>query len=116
MTDGAAEGSRLLAVAADVSDPSDVRRLFDQAQQQFGRVDLLFNNAGRGLPPVPLEDVSFADWQSVVGANLTAAFLWTQAAFRVMKEQDPRGGRIINNGSISAYSPRPHSAPYSADV
>jgi NAD(P)-dependent dehydrogenase (short-subunit alcohol dehydrogenase family) len=114
VTDGAAEGSRLLAVAADVSDPGDVQRLFDQARQQFGRVDLLFNNAGRGLPPVPLEDVSFADWQSVVGANLTAAFLCTQAAFRVMKEQDPRGGRIINNGSISAYSPRPHSAPYTA--
>ncbi len=113
-TDGAAEGSRLVAVAADVSDPGDVRTLFDRAQRQFGRVDVLFNNAGRGLPPVPLEDVSFADWQSVVGANLTAAFLCTQAAFRVMKEQDPRGGRIINNGSISAHAPRPHSAPYTA--
>jgi len=114
VTDGAADGSRLVAVAADVSDPGDVRTLFDQAQRQFGRVDVLFNNAGRGLPPVPLEDVSFADWQSVVGANLTAAFLCTQAAFRVMKEQDPRGGRIINNGSISAHAPRPHSAPYTA--
>ena len=112
--DGAADGSRLLAVAADVSDPDDVRRLFDQAQSQFGRVDVLFNNAGRGLPPVPLEDVSFADWQSVVGVNLTAAFLCTQAAFRVMRDQDPRGGRIINNGSISAQSPRPFSAPYTA--
>jgi NAD(P)-dependent dehydrogenase (short-subunit alcohol dehydrogenase family) len=112
--DGAADGSRLLAVAADVSDPGDVRRLFDQAQSQFGRVDVLFNNAGRGLPPVPLEDVSFADWQSVVGVNLTAAFLCTQAAFRVMRDQDPRGGRIINNGSISAQSPRPFSAPYTA--
>jgi NAD(P)-dependent dehydrogenase (short-subunit alcohol dehydrogenase family) len=112
--DGAAEGSRLLAVAADVSDPGDVRRLFDQAQSQFGRVDVVFNNAGRGLPPVPLEDVSFADWQSVVGVNLTAAFLCTQAAFRVMRDQDPRGGRIINNGSISAHSPRPFSAPYTA--
>jgi NAD(P)-dependent dehydrogenase (short-subunit alcohol dehydrogenase family) len=112
--DGAADGSRLLAVAADVSDPGDVRRLFDQAQAQFGRLDLLFNNAGRGLPPVPLEDVSFADWQSVVGVNLTAAFLCTQAAFRVMRDQDPRGGRIINNGSISAQSPRPFSAPYTA--
>jgi NAD(P)-dependent dehydrogenase (short-subunit alcohol dehydrogenase family) len=114
VTDGAADGSRLVALAADVSDPGDVRTLFDQAQRQFGRVDVLFNNAGRGLPPVPLEDVSFADWQSVVGANLTAAFLCTQAAFRVMKEQDPRGGRIINNGSISAHAPRPHSAPYTA--
>jgi len=112
--DGAADGSRLLAVAADVSDPGDVRRLFDQAQSQYGRVDVLFNNAGRGLPPVPLEDVSFADWQSVVGVNLTAAFLCTQAAFRVMRDQDPRGGRIINNGSISAQSPRPFSAPYTA--
>jgi NAD(P)-dependent dehydrogenase (short-subunit alcohol dehydrogenase family) len=112
--DGAADGSRLLAVAADVSDPGDVRRLFDQAQSQYGRVDVLFNNAGRGLPPVPLEDVSFADWQSVVGVNLTAAFLCTQAAFRVMRDQDPRGGRIINNGSISAHSPRPFSAPYTA--
>ena len=112
--DGAADGSRMLAVAADVSDPGDVRRLFEQAQSQFGRVDVLFNNAGRGLPPVPLEDVSFADWQSVVGVNLTAAFLCTQAAFRVMRDQDPRGGRIINNGSISAQSPRPFSAPYTA--
>jgi NAD(P)-dependent dehydrogenase (short-subunit alcohol dehydrogenase family) len=112
--DGAAEGSRMLAVAADVSDPGDVRRLFEQAQSQFGRVDVVFNNAGRGLPPVPLEDVSFADWQSVVGVNLTAAFLCTQAAFRVMRDQDPRGGRIINNGSISAHSPRPFSAPYTA--
>jgi NAD(P)-dependent dehydrogenase (short-subunit alcohol dehydrogenase family) len=112
--DGAADGSRLVAVAADVSDPGDVRRLFDRAQSQFGRVDVLFNNAGRGLPPVRLEDVSFADWQSVVGVNLTAAFLCTQAAFRVMRDQDPRGGRIINNGSISAQSPRPFSAPYTA--
>jgi len=112
--DGAADGSRMLAVAADVSNPADVLRLFDQAQDQFGRVDVLFNNAGRGLPPVPLEDVSFADWQSVVGVNLTAAFLCTQAAFRVMRDQDPRGGRIINNGSISAHSPRPFSAPYTA--
>jgi NAD(P)-dependent dehydrogenase (short-subunit alcohol dehydrogenase family) len=112
--DGAADGSRMLAVPADVSDPGDVRRLFDQAQSQFGRLDVLFNNAGRGLPPVPLEDVSFADWQSVVGVNLTAAILCTQAAFRVMRDQDPRGGRIINNGSISAQSPRPFSAPYTA--
>jgi NAD(P)-dependent dehydrogenase (short-subunit alcohol dehydrogenase family) len=101
-------------VTADVSDPDQVRKLFDRATREFGRLDLLFNNAGRGLPPVPLEDVPFADWQSVVGVNLTAAFLCTQAAFRVMKEQDPRGGRIINNGSISAHSPRPFSAPYTA--
>jgi len=112
--DGAADGSRLLSVVADVADPADVGRLFDQARRRFGRIDVLFNNAGLAAPPVPLEDVSFADWQSVVGANLTGAFLCTQAAFRVMKEQDPRGGRIINNGSISAHSPRPHSAPYTA--
>jgi len=113
VSDGAAEGSRLVAVTADVSDPDQVQKVFDQAAQ-LGRLDLLFNNAGRGLPPVPLEDVPFADWQSVVGVNLTAAFLCTQAAFRVMKEQDPRGGRIINNGSVSAHSPRPFSAPYTA--
>jgi NAD(P)-dependent dehydrogenase (short-subunit alcohol dehydrogenase family) len=112
--DGAAQGSRLVAVTADVSDPDQVQELFDRALAEFGRLDLLFNNAGRGLPPVPLEDVPFADWQSVVGVNLTAAFLCTQAAFRVMKDQDPRGGRIINNGSISAHSPRPFSAPYTA--
>jgi NAD(P)-dependent dehydrogenase (short-subunit alcohol dehydrogenase family) len=112
--DGSAQGSRLLGVRADVSDPADVQRLFDQAVDHFGRLDLLFNNAGRAAPPVPLEDVPFADWQSVVGANLTGVFLCTQAAFRVMKNQDPRGGRIINNGSLSAYSPRPHSAPYTA--
>jgi NAD(P)-dependent dehydrogenase (short-subunit alcohol dehydrogenase family) len=114
VSDGAADGSRLVAVTADVSDPDQVQKLFDQAVREFGRLDVLFNNAGRGLPPVPLEDVPFADWQSVVGVNLTAAFLCTQAAFRVMKEQDPRGGRIINNGSISAHSPRPFSAPYTA--
>src|SRR5260370_28207727 len=111
MSDGAADGSRLLAVVADVGEPGDVRRLFDQAQQHFGRVDVLFNNAGRGLPPVPLEDVPFADWQSVVGVNLTAAFLCTQAAFRVMKEQAPRARRIITNGPRAAQSARPHSAP-----
>jgi len=112
--DGTADGSRLLSVVTDVADPADVGRLFDQAQRRFGRVDVLFNNAGLAAAPLPLEDVSFADWQSVVGANLTGAFLCTQAAFRVMKEQDPRGGRIINNGSISAHSPRPQSAPYTA--
>jgi NAD(P)-dependent dehydrogenase (short-subunit alcohol dehydrogenase family) len=114
VSDGQAGGSRLVAVVADVSDPADVQKLFNQAVRHFGRVDLLFNNAGRAAPPVPLEDVPFAEWQSVVGANLTGTFLCTQAAFRVMKEQDPRGGRIINNGSLSAHSPRPHSAPYTA--
>jgi NAD(P)-dependent dehydrogenase (short-subunit alcohol dehydrogenase family) len=112
--DGAADGSRLISVPTDVCDPGDVQRLFDQTRRHFGRVDVLFNNAGQAAPPVPLEDVPFATWQSVVGVNLTGAFLCTQAAFRIMKEQDPRGGRIINNGSVSAYSPRPHSAPYTA--
>ncbi len=112
--DAAAAGSRLLGVVADVAEPAGVQRLFDRAVREFGRVDLLFNNAGQFGPPVPLEDVSYADWQSVVGANLTAAFLCTQAAFQVMRRQDPRGGRIINNGSISAHTPRPHSAPYTA--
>jgi len=114
VSDGQDGGSRLVAVVADVSDPADVQKLFNEAVRHFGRVDLLFNNAGRAAPPVPLEDVPFAEWQSVVGANLTGTFLCTQAAFRVMKEQDPRGGRIINNGSLSAHSPRPHSAPYTA--
>lgn len=114
VADGQAEGSRLIAVVADVSDPAGAELAFGRARHEFGRVDLLFNNAGQALPPVPLEDVPFADWQSVVAANLTAAFLCTQAAFRVMKEQDPRGGRIINNGSISAVTPRPFSAPYTA--
>jgi NAD(P)-dependent dehydrogenase (short-subunit alcohol dehydrogenase family) len=112
--DGAAEGSRLHAVVADVSDPGDVQRVFDEARREFGRVDVLFNNAGRSAPPVPLEDVTFEDWQSVVAVNLTGMFLCTQVAFRVMKEQHPRGGRIINNGSISAHTPRPFSAPYTA--
>jgi len=114
VADGAAEGSRLLAVAADVTDPADVQQLFGRAVHEFGRVDVLFNNAGRALPPVPLEDLPFEDWQSMVAVNLTGMFLCTQAAFRVMKAQDPRGGRIINNGSISAHVPRPHSAPYTA--
>jgi NAD(P)-dependent dehydrogenase (short-subunit alcohol dehydrogenase family) len=114
VADAAAQGSELVSVVADVSDPAAVQRLFGVAADRFGRVDVLFNNAGRGAPPVPLEEVSFADWQAVVGANLTAAFLCTQAAFLAMKQQEPRGGRIINNGSLSAHVPRPYSAPYTA--
>jgi NAD(P)-dependent dehydrogenase (short-subunit alcohol dehydrogenase family) len=114
VADGAAEGSRLIAVAGDVGDPAGVERVFGAARSEFGRLDVLFNNAGRSAPAVPLEEVSFGDWLSVVAVNLTAAFLCTQAAFRIMKEQEPRGGRIINNGSISATSPRPFSAPYTA--
>jgi NAD(P)-dependent dehydrogenase (short-subunit alcohol dehydrogenase family) len=105
---------RARAIPADVSDPSSVGALFQKTRESFGRLDLLFNNAGAGAPPVPLEDLTVEQWRRVVDVNLTGAFLCTQAAFRLMKEQTPRGGRIINNGSISAHTPRPHSAPYTA--
>jgi NAD(P)-dependent dehydrogenase (short-subunit alcohol dehydrogenase family) len=107
-------GGESLVVATDVGDPPSVDALFAKVQQRFGRLDVLFNNAGTGAPPVPLEDLSYAQWKAVVDANLTGAFLCTQGAFRLMKAQDPRGGRIINNGSISAHAPRPNSAPYTA--
>jgi NAD(P)-dependent dehydrogenase (short-subunit alcohol dehydrogenase family) len=106
--------SASLVVTTDVGDPQSVDALFAKLDKRFGRLDLLFNNAGTGAPPVPLEDLSYAQWKSVVDANLTGAFLCTQGAFRLMKAQDPRGGRIINNGSISAHAPRPNSAPYTA--
>jgi len=107
-------GSPTLVVPADVGDPDSVRALFAQARQTFGRLDLLFNNAGIGAPGIPLEDLTYEQWRLVVDTNLTGAFLCTQQAFQIMKSQDPRGGRIINNGSISAYAPRPNSAPYTA--
>src|SRR5579883_151323 len=107
-------GARTLVVAADVTDPTSVRSLFEQAKATFGRLDLLFNNAGMGAPPIPLEDLTFEQWKKVVDVNLTGAFLCTQEAFKLMKSQTPRGGRIINNGSISATAPRPNSAPYTA--
>ena len=106
-------GSRALAVTADVSNPESVRALFAKTKAAFGRLDLLFNNAGTSAPGL-LEDVGFEQWQAVVDTNLTGAFLCTQEAFKLMKSQDPRGGRIINNGSISAHAPRPSSAPYTA--
>jgi len=109
-----AETGRALAVSTDVTDPLAVQALFARAQQAFGRVDVLFNNAGRGAPAVPLEDLSFEQWKAVVDVNLNGMFLCAQAAYRLMKSQQPRGGRIINNGSISAHAPRPHSAPYTA--
>ena len=109
-----AAGPRPLAIPTDVGDPASVRALFDQTWQAFGRLDLLFNNAGTGAPAIPIEDLSYAQWMTVVNANLTGAFLCTQQAFRLMKMQQPRGGRIINNGSISAHTPRPFSAPYTA--
>jgi NAD(P)-dependent dehydrogenase (short-subunit alcohol dehydrogenase family) len=108
------EPSRALAVASDVTDPTSVRALFDATKQRFGRLDLLFNNAGAGAPPVALEDLPIEEWKKVVDVNLTGAFLCIKEAFRLMKVQSPRGGRIINNGSISAHAPRPNSAPYTA--
>ncbi len=105
---------RARAVPTDVSDPASVRNLFDQTKEIFGRLDLLFNNAGTGALSVPLEELTVEQWRRVVDVNLTGAFLCTQAAFRLMKEQVLRGGRIINNGSISAHTPRPRSAPYTA--
>jgi len=106
--------SRLLPVPTDVADPESVRALFDRTKDSFGRIDLLFNNAGVGAPGVPLDELSVEQWRAVVDTNLTGAFLCTQQAFRLMKSQTPKGGRIINNGSISAYVPRPQSAPYTA--
>lgn len=108
------EGSHARALPTDVADPAAVQALFAAIREQFGRLDVLVNNAGRGAPPVPLEDLEPADWQAVVDANLTGAFLCTREAFRLMKSQQPRGGRIINNGSLSAHTPRPDSAPYTA--
>jgi len=108
------DGPRALAVPTDVTDPESVRALFETTKHAFGRLDLLFNNAGTGAPAVPLEDLTVEEWRRVVDVNLTGAFLCTREAFRLMKDQDPRGGRIINNGSISAHAPRPNSAPYTA--
>jgi NAD(P)-dependent dehydrogenase (short-subunit alcohol dehydrogenase family) len=103
-----------LAVPTDVGDEQSVTRLFQAAAEQFGRLDLLFNNAGLGAPPVPFDELSLAQWNDVVSVNLTGAFLCARAAFRHMKQQRPEGGRIINNGSLSAHVPRPLSAPYTA--
>ncbi|HEY0583184.1 MAG TPA: SDR family oxidoreductase [Chloroflexota bacterium] len=112
--DGQAAGGDLRAVVADVSDPTQVERVFADVRQTFGRLDVLFNNAGRGAPGINLEDLTPAQWLEVVGVNLNATFYCTQQAFKLMKDQTPRGGRIINNGSISAHAPRPNSAPYTA--
>jgi len=107
-------GSRALVVPSDVTDPTSVRALFAKTKETFGRLDVLFNNAGIGAPPILLEDLTYEQWKSVVDTNLTGAFLCTQEAFKIMKSQQPRGGRIVNNGSISAHVPRPNSAPYTA--
>jgi NADP-dependent 3-hydroxy acid dehydrogenase YdfG len=106
--------TQTLVVAADVSDPASVRELFAKTKDAFGRLDLLFNNAGTSGRAIPLEDLTYEQWKSIVDTNLTGTFLCTQEAFKIMKSQEPRGGRIINNGSISAHSPRPNSAPYTA--
>jgi NAD(P)-dependent dehydrogenase (short-subunit alcohol dehydrogenase family) len=110
---GAAEGEALV-VPTDVTNPVSVRNLFTRTRETFGRLDVLFNNAGTGAPAIPLEDIGFEQWKAVVDVNLTGVFLCTQEAFRIMKSQSPRGGRIINNGSISAHAPRPDSAPYTS--
>jgi NAD(P)-dependent dehydrogenase (short-subunit alcohol dehydrogenase family) len=109
-----ARGAQLLAVPTDVADPAAVLALFETVRQRFGRLDVLFNNAGLGTPGVPMDELTFEQWKAVVDVNLTGAFLCTQQAFKLMRHQSPRGGRIINNGSISAQSPRPCSAPYTA--
>jgi NAD(P)-dependent dehydrogenase (short-subunit alcohol dehydrogenase family) len=114
MADAGSHRTRARAVPTDVADPASVRALFAAARDAFGRIDVLFNNAGIATRGVPLEDLTVEQWKSVVDVNLTGAFLCTQQAFRLMKDQQPQGGRIINNGSISAYTPRPHSAPYTA--
>ena len=109
-----AAGERALAVRTDVADADSIAALFAKTKETFGRLDLLFNNAGTGGPPVPLEDLTLEQWQRVVDINLTGSFLCTQHAIRLMKDQQPKGGRIINNGSISAHVPRPNSAPYTS--
>jgi|SRR6185437_8501986 len=110
----AAGSSTMLAVPTDVSQPESVKNLFQRIEETFGRLDVLFNNAGINVPAIPMDELTFEQWQSVVNVNLTGSFLCAQHAMRLMKKQNPRGGRIINNGSISAYTPRPNSAPYTS--
>ena len=114
VADAGEDGSRSIVVPTDVGDPESVRALFEKTIQAFGRLDVLFNNAGSSAPPINMEDLTYEQWQRVVDANLTGVFLCTQEAIKIMKNQEPMGGRIINNGSVSAYSPRPNSAPYTA--
>jgi NAD(P)-dependent dehydrogenase (short-subunit alcohol dehydrogenase family) len=114
MTTAGLSGERALVVPTDVGNPESVRALFAKTKEKFGRLDVLFNNAGVNAPGIPLEELSYEQWKSVVDINLTGPFLCTQEAFKLMKSQNPRGGRIINNGSISAHAPRPDSAPYTA--
>jgi len=114
VSDAGATKDNALAIPTDVANPESVRALFTKTKAAFGRLDVLFNNAGVGAPPVNMEDLTFEQWKNVVDINLTGVFLCTQEAIRLMKDQTPRGGRIINNGSISAHAPRPNSAPYTA--
>jgi NAD(P)-dependent dehydrogenase (short-subunit alcohol dehydrogenase family) len=107
-------GGKMLAVATDVSKPESVNALFEAVKAEFGRLDVLFNNAGLNAPGIPIEDLPFETWSAIVNVNLTGAFLCAQAAFKMMKDQNPRGGRIINNGSIAAFAPRPNHVPYTA--
>ena len=113
-TAAAGDRAKSLAVPTDVGNPASVKALFAKAKESFGRLDLLFNNAGIGAPAIPLEDLTYEQWKAAVDTNLTGAFLCTQEAFKIMKSQTPRGGRIINNGSISAHTPRPRSAAYTS--
>jgi NAD(P)-dependent dehydrogenase (short-subunit alcohol dehydrogenase family) len=107
-------GGKIIAVAADITRPDDVKRLFAETVNAFGRIDFLFNNAGTGARAVPMDELTFEEWQAVVNVNLSGVFLCAQEAMRIMKNQTPKGGRIVNNGSISAHAPRPNSAPYTA--
>jgi NAD(P)-dependent dehydrogenase (short-subunit alcohol dehydrogenase family) len=113
-TEGAQTPGEALTVPTDIADPAAIKALFEKTKQTYGRLDLLFNNAGIGAPPVPLEDLPFETWLTVVASNLTGPFLCTQEAIKIMKDQKPRGGRIINNGSISAHAPRPYSVAYTS--
>src|SRR6476646_10746265 len=112
--EGKSTGAKSLAVPADVADPASIKALFAKTKETFGRLDVLFNNAGIGAPAVPIEDLPYDKWKAVVDTNLNGTFLCTQEAFRIMKDQTPRGGRIINNGSISAHTPRPFTIAYTA--
>ena len=112
--DAGAAGSNTLVLPADIGNPEAVKSLFAKVRETWGRLDLLFNNAGMGAPAIPMEDLAFEQWKAVVDVNLTGMFLCSQEAIKIMKSQEPRGGRIINNGSISAHAPRPNSAPYTA--
>ncbi len=112
--EGAAHGGRSLVVPADIADPASIKALFAKTKETFGRLDVLFNNAGIGAPAVPIEDLPYEKWKAVIDTNLNGTFLCTQEAIRIMKDQTPRGGRIINNGSISAHTPRPFTIAYTA--